>query len=170
MLRYSITEFKTYVKVGVCFPVYNIMQKKKNRKEDRRKLLKLTKRFMAQNEMMVSQIYTYLQTYQVVYIKYATLFICQFSSVQLLSHVRLCQLYLNKWVFQCHTFLPFHTFHGVLKARILSGLPFPSPADHLLSELSTMSHPPWVALQGMAHSFTELDKIVVHIISLVSFL
>ena len=94
----------------------------------------------------------------------------QFSSVQLLSRVRLCQLYLNKWVFQCHTFLPFHTFHGVLKARILSGLPFPSPADHLLSELSTMSHLPWVALQGMAHSFTELDKIVVHIISLVSFL
>ena len=27
----------------------------------------------------------------------------------------------------------------------------------------------WVALHGMAHSFIELDKAVVHVISLVSF-
>ena len=39
-----------------------------------------------------------------------------------------------------------------------------------LSELSTMTHLSWVALQGMAHSFIELDKAVVHAISLVSFL
>ena len=39
-----------------------------------------------------------------------------------------------------------------------------------LSELSTITHPSWVALQGMAHSFIELDKAVVHVISLVSFL
>ena len=39
--------------------------------------------------------------------------------------------------------------------------------DHILSELSTMS---WVALYGMGHSFIELDKVVVHVISLVSFL
>ena len=39
-----------------------------------------------------------------------------------------------------------------------------------LSELSTMTHPSWVALRGMAHSFTELGKVVVHVISLVSFL
>ena len=37
-----------------------------------------------------------------------------------------------------------------------SGLPFPSPVDHILSELSTMTHPSWVALHGMAHSFIEL--------------
>ena len=49
-----------------------------------------------------------------------------------------------------------------------SGLLFPSPVDHILSELSTISCPSWVALQGMAHSFTELDKAVVHLISLVS--
>ena len=30
--------------------------------------------------------------------------------------------------------------------------------DHILSELSTMTHPSLVALHGMAHSFTELDK------------
>ena len=39
-----------------------------------------------------------------------------------------------------------------------------------LSELSTMSHPSWVALQGMAPSFAELDKAVIHEIGLVSFL
>ena len=42
--------------------------------------------------------------------------------------------------------------------------------DHVLSELSTMTHSSWVALHGMAHSFTELDKAVGHVISLVSFL
>ena len=51
-----------------------------------------------------------------------------------------------------------------------SGLPFPSPADHILSELSTMTCPSWVALHSMAHSFIELDKDVVRVISLVSFL
>ena len=68
-------------------------------------------------------------------------------------------------IFQCHIFLPFHTVHGVLKARILKGFPFPSPVDHILSELSTMTHLSLVALHGMAHSFTELDKAVVHVIS-----
>ena len=48
-----------------------------------------------------------------------------------------------------------------------SGLPFPSPVDHVLSELSTMTCPSWVALHDMAHSFIELDKAVIHVISLV---
>ena len=38
-----------------------------------------------------------------------------------------------------------------------------------MSELSTMTYPSWVALHGMAHSFIELDKVVVHVIRLVSF-
>ena len=42
--------------------------------------------------------------------------------------------------------------------------------DHVLSELSTMTCLSWVALHGMAHSFTELDKAVVHVTSLISFL
>ena len=42
--------------------------------------------------------------------------------------------------------------------------------DHVLSELSTMIHQSWVALHSMAHSFIELDKPVVHAISLISFL
>ena len=31
-----------------------------------------------------------------------------------------------------------------------------------------MTCPSWVALQGMAHSFIELDKAVAHVISLIS--
>ena len=42
--------------------------------------------------------------------------------------------------------------------------------DFILSELSTMTHLSLVALDGMAHSFIELDKAVVHVIRLVTFL
>ena len=48
-------------------------------------------------------------------------------------------------------------FIGFLRQEYLSDLPFPSPVDHIL-ELSTMTHPSWVALYGMAHSFIELCK------------
>ena len=40
-----------------------------------------------------------------------------------------------------------------------SGLPFPSPVGHLLSELSTMTGPSWVDLHSMAHSFIKLGKV-----------
>ena len=67
-------------------------------------------------------------------------------------------------------FLPLHTVHGVLKARMLKWLLFPSPVGHVLSDLSTMTRLSWVALHSMAHSFIELDKVVIHMISLISFL
>ena len=51
-----------------------------------------------------------------------------------------------------------------------SGLPFPLPVGHILSELSTMTDLSWMALHGMAHNFIELDKTVVHVISLISVL
>ena len=51
-----------------------------------------------------------------------------------------------------------------------SGLPFPYPVDHVLSELSTMTCLSWVTLYGMADSFIELDQTVIHMISLVGFL
>ena len=76
----------------------------------------------------------------------------------------------GEFIFQCPIFLPFHVVHGVLKARILKWLPVSSLADHVLSDLSTMTCLSWVALPGMGHSFIELDKAVVHVIRLVSFL
>jgi len=55
-------------------------------------------------------------------------------------------------------------FMGFSRQEYWSGLPFSSPVDHILSELSTMTHPSWVAPHGMAHSFIELDKAVIQVI------
>ena len=43
--------------------------------------------------------------------------------------------------------------------------PFPSPVDHVFSELSMLTHPSWVALHGMAHRFIELHKAVIHFVA-----
>ena len=56
------------------------------------------------------------------------------------------------------------------RQKYWSDLPFPSPMGYILLELSTMTHLSWVALHVMAHCFIELDKAVIHVISLVSFL
>ena len=40
--------------------------------------------------------------------------------------------------------------------------PRPSPVDHSLSELFTMTCSSWVVLHGMAHNFTELLKPLYH--------
>ena len=64
----------------------------------------------------------------------------------------------------------FILFTGFSRQEHWSGLPFSSPVDHVWSKLSTVNHPSWVVLHSMAHSFTELDKTVVHVIRLVSFL
>ena len=71
--------------------------------------------------------------------------------------------------FSILSFYLFILFMGFSRQEYWSGLPFPSPVDHVLSELSTMTRLSWVALHGMAHSFIELDKAVVHVISLLSF-
>ena len=55
------------------------------------------------------------------------------------------------------------------QARILKWLPFPSPVDHILSDLSTMTGPSWVAPRAWL-SFIELDKGLVRVIKLTSFL
>ena len=58
-------------------------------------------------------------------------------------------------------------FMGFSKQEYYSLL-FHSPEDHILSELSTLTHLSWVALHGTAHSFFELDKAVVPVINLIS--
>ena len=69
----------------------------------------------------------------------------------------------EEFIFQCPIFLPFQAVNCVLKARNLMWFAIPFPVDHILSELSTMTHPSWVALHGMAHSFIELDQAVGHV-------
>ena len=65
----------------------------------------------------------------------------------------------KEFLFQYPIILPFHTVHGVLQARIPKLFAIPSPVDHVLSELSTMTCQSWVALHGMVHSFNELERL-----------
>ena len=65
----------------------------------------------------------------------------------------------GEFLFQYPIILPFHTVHGVLKARILKWFAIPL-SDHILSDLSTMTRPSWVAPRAWL-SFIELDKAVV---------
>ena len=67
-------------------------------------------------------------------------------------------------------FCLFILFIGFSRQEYWSGLPFPSSVPHVLSKLSIMTFPCWMALHGMAHSLIELDKVGIHVISLVSFL
>ena len=73
-------------------------------------------------------------------------------------------------LFQYPIILLFHTVHGVLKARIMKWFPIPfSSGPHCVRPLHHLS-----ACLGWPHkawlSFTELDKAVVHVIRLASFL
>ena len=68
-------------------------------------------------------------------------------------------------IFQCHSFLPFHTVYGVLTARILEWFAISSSSGpHFVRRL----HYDLSILHGVAHSFTELckslhhDKAVIH--------
>ena len=72
--------------------------------------------------------------------------------------------------FSVLSFCLFILFMGFSRQKYWRDLPFPCPVDHILSELSTMTHPSWVALHDIAHSFIELDNAVVHVIRLASFL
>ena len=67
-------------------------------------------------------------------------------------------------------FFLFILFMGFSTQDYWSDLPFPYPVDHDLSELSTMTCLSWVAIHSMVHSFIKLDKMMVHVIRLVSFL
>ena len=65
--------------------------------------------------------------------------------------------------FSVISFCLFKLFMVFSRQEYWSGFPFSSPVDPVLSELSTMTHPSWVALPGMVHSFIELDKAVVQV-------
>ena len=76
----------------------------------------------------------------------------------------------REFIFQCPIFWPFYTVHGILKARILKWFSIPFSSGPHFVRTSTVTRPSLVALNSMAHSFFELDKAVVHVISLISFL
>ena len=69
--------------------------------------------------------------------------------------------------FSVLSFYLFILFMGFSRQEYWSGLPFPSPVDHILSDVSTMTRPSWVAPRAWL-SFIELDKAVVHVIRLAS--
>ena len=52
--------------------------------------------------------------------------------------------------FSILSFCIFTLFMGFSRQEYLSGLPFPSPVEHILSDLSTMARLSWVAPHGMA--------------------
>ena len=52
--------------------------------------------------------------------------------------------------FSVLSFCLFILFMGFSGQEYWSGLHFPSPVDHILSDLSTMTHPSWVAPHSMA--------------------
>ena len=56
-------------------------------------------------------------------------------------------------------FCLFILFMGCSRQECWSGLPFLSAVDHILSELSTMTHPSWVAPYDMAHSSLSYTKL-----------
>ena len=62
--------------------------------------------------------------------------------------------------FSILSFCLFILFMGFSRQEYWSGLPFPSPMDHILSDLSTVTRLSWVAPRAWL-SFIELDKAVV---------
>ena len=62
--------------------------------------------------------------------------------------------------FSIQSFWLFILFMGFSRQEYWSGLPFPSPVDHILSDLSPMTRPSWVALWAWL-SFIEIEKAVV---------
>ena len=67
---------------------------------------------------------------------------------------------LGSFSFRILSFCLFILFMGFSRQEYWNGLPFPSPVNQILSDLSTMTRPSWVA-PGAWLSFIEWDKAVV---------
>ena len=75
----------------------------------------------------------------------------------------------GEFIFNVISFWLFILFMRFSRQEYWSGLSFPSPVGHVLSELSTRTCPSWVDVHSTAQSFIELDKAVIHVISLLVF-
>ena len=65
--------------------------------------------------------------------------------------------------FSVLSFCLFILFTGFSRQEYWNGLLFSFLVKHILSELTTTTCRSWVALHGMAHSFIESHKAVVHV-------
>ena len=98
------------------------------------------------------------------FLLWLSLFISSGGTALLFSSSILSTYWPGEFIFQCHIHLPFHTVHRVLKARMLKWFAIPFSGGPHFVQLSTITGPSWVALHGMAHSFTESDKAVIYVI------
>ena len=96
----------------------------------------------------------------VLFLLWLHLFILSWVISLLISSSMLGTYWPGEFLFQYPIILPFHTVHGASRQEYWSGLPFPSPVGHILSDLSTMTLPSWVAPLAWL-SFIELDNAVV---------
>ena len=69
----------------------------------------------------------------------------------------------GEFLFQCAISLPFHTVHGVLKARMLKWFAITFSSGPCFVKTLCQVPSILVALHDMAHSFIELDKALVHV-------
>ena len=71
-------------------------------------------------------------------------------------------------IFGVVSFCPFIEVLRFSQQVYWGGLPFPSPVNHIMSELSALMHSSWLALHGLAHSIIKLckplhqDKAMIH--------
>ena len=67
----------------------------------------------------------------------------------------------GEFIFHCPMFLPFHTVHGVLKARILKWFAIPFSSGTRFIRLSTMTHSSWVAYNQATFRTDHISSSVV---------
>ena len=105
---------------------------------------------------------------QLLFLLWLHLFILSGFTSLLFSNSSQTPTYLGSSSFSVIPFCLSILFMGFSRQEYWSGLSFPSPVDHILSELCTVTCLFWVALHCMAQSFVELDNAVVHVINLFS--
>ena len=84
----------------------------------------------------------------------------------LISHSILGTYQPGAFIFQGPIFLPFHTVHGVLKARILKwfAIPFSSTYPHKQTQILIFTHnpPQHACTHSHSHMYTHLSDIRTH--------
>jgi len=109
-------------------------------------------RFLCSTTSDFTSITSHIQNW-VLFLLWLCLFVLSGLISPLISSSVLGTYQPGEFIFQCRIFCLFILFMGFSRQEYWSGLPLPSPVDHVLSEFSTITHPPWVALRSMAGSW-----------------